>query len=163
VEGATSVRIFGEPVAVRAQIHTLGGFSAHADRDEILDWVSHFRTPGIRIFVVHGEEKSALALAAGLREKGFSRVEVPHHLESVDLGKALGPRSEVKPAASMSLPEKLEALERKARRLRKKLSKAELSEQTASAMDQKAQELAELLDQLESMAALSGKAAEPLS
>ncbi len=105
--------------------------------------------------MVHGEEKSALALAASLREKGFSQVEVPYHLESVDLGKPSMQRSAVKPSVSMSLPERLEALERKARRLRKKVSKAELSDQTASAMERKAQELAEILDQLESMAALS--------
>lgn len=156
VEAAKNVRIFGEPVAVRAKIHTLGGFSAHADRDEILEWVSHFRTPGIRIFVVHGEEKSALALAAGLREKGFSRVEVPSHLDSADLAAPLAPRDLARSQAPKSLPESIATLERRARRLRKKLSRLELSEETASAMARKAQGLEELLDQLEAMAFLGG-------
>lgn len=162
VEGAKSVRIFGEPVAVRAQIHTLGGFSAHADRDEILDWVSHFKTKGIRIFVVHGEEKSSLALAGALKEKGFPRVEVPSHLESVDLGAASAPRPLLRPDTSFSVSEGLAAVERKARRLRKKLSKLGASSQTASAMARKAQELTEMLDQLEAMAALGETSADTI-
>lgn len=161
VEGAKSVKIFGESVAVRAQVHTLGGFSAHADRDEILEWVSHFRTPGIRIFVVHGEEKSSLALAAGLRQKGFSRVEVPSHLESVDLRTPSALRPSFKPDTSVSLPERLAALERKARRMRKKLSKVEAPKETSSAMARKAQELMELMDQLEAMAAAGTSFTDP--
>lgn len=148
VEGAKSVRIFGEPVAVRAQVHTLGGFSAHADRDEILDWVSHFKTKGIRIFVVHGEEKSALALAAGLQEKGFSQVQVPSHLESVDLGAPSAPRPAAKPDRGVPLTERLTVLEKKVRRLRKKLTRHEAPGEAAAATALKAQELEEMLDQL---------------
>lgn len=161
VEGAKNVKILGEPVAVHAQIHTLGGFSAHADRDEILDWISHFRTPGIRIFVVHGEETSALALAASLREKGFSRVEVPSHLEWVDLKAPSAPRPEMESDTPLRLPERLAALERKARRLRKRLSRLEVSQKTASAMARKTQELAELLDHLEAMAAMGASSTDP--
>jgi metallo-beta-lactamase family protein len=154
VDGAKSVRIFGESVAVRARIHTLGGFSAHADREEILDWVAHFRTPGIRIFVVHGEEKSAMALAASLREKGFSQVEVPSHLEFADLAAAPTPRPLPGPAPTVPLPERLLALERRARKIRKRLVRGEPSQQAISAMAAKAEELAALLEQMEAMVSL---------
>ncbi|MEJ5375709.1 MAG: MBL fold metallo-hydrolase [bacterium] len=161
VEGARKVRIFGESVAVRAQIHTLGGFSAHADRDEILDWVSHFRTPGIRIFVIHGEEKSSLALAASLREKGFSRVEVPSYLESADLA-AWAPQEIAElPQAGVSITERLTLVERRLRKLRKKFSRTETSRQVESAVDKKAQMLEELLDQIEVIAGLGARSSDP--
>lgn len=55
VEGARSVSLFGEEVPVRARIHTINGFSAHADRDELLAW-QRAVAPG-RTFLVHGEEQ----------------------------------------------------------------------------------------------------------
>ncbi|MBL0140653.1 MAG: MBL fold metallo-hydrolase [Betaproteobacteria bacterium] len=64
VEGARSVRLFGETVPVRARIHTLGGLSAHADQRALLAWLAGFKRPPSSTFVVHGEEASALAFAA---------------------------------------------------------------------------------------------------
>ena len=56
VEGAKSVRIFGEKVAVRAKVFTIGGFSAHADQADLLNWISHFQDkPAPKVFVIHGE------------------------------------------------------------------------------------------------------------
>jgi metallo-beta-lactamase family protein len=49
------VRLFGEEIPVRAHIHTINGFSAHADRDELLAWHKHCHAA--RTFLVHGEEK----------------------------------------------------------------------------------------------------------
>lgn len=77
VDGATQVRIFGEDIPVRASIHTLGGFSAHADQDALMDWTGSFRTPPRQTFVVHGEESASLAFAERLRsDRGWS-VTVP--------------------------------------------------------------------------------------
>lgn len=59
VDGASAVEIYGERIVVRAKIHTLGGFSAHADQSELLDWISRFKNKP-EIFVVHGEETVAL-------------------------------------------------------------------------------------------------------
>jgi metallo-beta-lactamase family protein len=65
IDGAHSVRIFGEEIPVRAAIHTVNGFSAHADRDELLAW--HGRIDGIeRTFLVHGEEQTMAHFAARL-------------------------------------------------------------------------------------------------
>jgi len=68
-DGAKEVRIHGQSISVRAQIVTLDGFSAHADRDEILRWASGFQRPPARVFVVHGEPQAAQALAGTLRGK----------------------------------------------------------------------------------------------
>ena len=65
------MRIAGEEISVKAQLHTLNGFSAHADRDDLLRWASLF-TKKARFVVVHGEPKSAESLALGLRDAGYS-------------------------------------------------------------------------------------------
>ena len=64
IDGAKTVRLFGEEIPVRAHIHTIGGFSAHADRAELLAW--HARTRAELTFLVHGEEKAMNALAPRL-------------------------------------------------------------------------------------------------
>jgi metallo-beta-lactamase family protein len=55
IDGAKTVQLFGEEIPVRASIHTINGFSAHADRDELLSW--HHRVGAARTFLVHGEEE----------------------------------------------------------------------------------------------------------
>ena len=63
VEGASEVQIFGEPVAVRAQVHNLDGFSAHAGQSELLDWLSGVGPAKPRIVLTHGEDDARAALA----------------------------------------------------------------------------------------------------
>ena len=77
VDGASTVRIFGEEVPVRASIHTIGGLSAHADQAELLGWLRGFRQPPRQTFVVHGEAAAAAALRAAIdREPGWT-AQVP--------------------------------------------------------------------------------------
>jgi metallo-beta-lactamase family protein len=64
IDGAHSIRLFGENVPVRARVHTINGFSAHADRDELLAW--HARSAPRRTFLVHGEMQTMRAFAARL-------------------------------------------------------------------------------------------------
>lgn len=85
-EGAVSIRIFGKDVPVKAKVFTINGLSAHADRDELLRWLSGFKSAPLQTFVVHGEKESALALADTLSEKGWNAV-VPYYLENVELFK----------------------------------------------------------------------------
>lgn len=66
VDGAKRVRLLGEDIHVRADLYTLGGLSAHADRSALLGWLGHFRTAPRRVFVVHGEEAVATSFAADL-------------------------------------------------------------------------------------------------
>jgi metallo-beta-lactamase family protein len=77
VDGARSVRLFRETVPVRADLYTLGGLSAHADRDALLQWLSNFKRPPERVFVVHGEADTAEGFGAKLREEMGWDVEVP--------------------------------------------------------------------------------------
>ena len=63
VDGAKKVTIFGEKINVEAEIYNLEGFSGHADRDGLLDWLSGFRVKPKEIFLVHGEEDSKRAFA----------------------------------------------------------------------------------------------------
>lgn len=62
VDGSKLVKIFGEEISVKANIATIGGFSAHADQKELLDWIGNFRSLPAKIFVIHGEEKSSNCL-----------------------------------------------------------------------------------------------------
>ena len=55
VEGARMVKILGERVVVRAKIFTIGGLSAHADQNGLLEWLGHFKNPALRVYVIHGE------------------------------------------------------------------------------------------------------------
>jgi metallo-beta-lactamase family protein len=64
VEGAKYVRIFGESIAVRAEIHTLGGFSAHAGQSELVEWAHALAASRARFILTHGEPRAR----AGLRD-----------------------------------------------------------------------------------------------
>ncbi|GAA3977053.1 MBL fold metallo-hydrolase [Hymenobacter antarcticus] len=80
--GETEIKMFGEMVPVRCQVKQLHGFSAHADRSELLRWLGQFLAPPKRTFIVHGEPAPAEALAKALREAhGWSNVEVPDYLD----------------------------------------------------------------------------------
>jgi metallo-beta-lactamase family protein len=78
VEKQPRVRIFGEEYVRRAEVHVLNGFSAHADRGELLDWLDRVRSPTLQhVFVVHGEAESSLALAEAIVEREVPNVLVP--------------------------------------------------------------------------------------
>ncbi len=77
VDGARSVRLFREDVPVRADLYTLGGLSAHADREALLAWLACFDAPPRRTFVVHGEESTAESFADAIRILLGWSVEVP--------------------------------------------------------------------------------------
>lgn len=85
VEGAKKVRIFQEDVIVRAKVHTIGGFSAHADQAELLTWIGHFKNPQLKVFIIHGEESASLALAQIIQKTFSFQVQVPHWLETIPL------------------------------------------------------------------------------
>lgn len=77
IEGARYVKLFGETVAVRARIHTLGGFSAHAGQSELLEWFSQVAPSRPRLILTHGEERARTALAACIRERFGLASEAP--------------------------------------------------------------------------------------
>ncbi len=69
VEKAREVSIFGEKIAVRAQIHTLGGFSAHAGQTDLLDWFGCLAGGRPQVFLTHGEKRGREALALKIAER----------------------------------------------------------------------------------------------
>jgi len=75
VDGAKVVRLFGEEIRVRARIYTIGGFSAHADRDELLAWHRLTGNPQ-RTFLVHGEEEAMASFAKQLKDTEVIMPEV---------------------------------------------------------------------------------------
>ncbi len=81
VDGAKTVRLFGEEIAVKAHIHTLGGFSAHADQKGLLEWLSHFNNPQLEVFINHGEEKISIELAEIIRQKFHFKTVIPQWME----------------------------------------------------------------------------------
>jgi metallo-beta-lactamase family protein len=86
VEGAKSVTLFGQSVPVRAGIFTIGGLSAHADRDGLLDWLEHFRRPPRQTFVVHGEAEVADAFVGAIHNRlKWNNVIVPQYGGSVEV------------------------------------------------------------------------------
>ncbi len=84
VDGAKTVEVLGEDIVVRAGIHTLGGFSAHADQGELLDWIGQFKNRP-EIFIVHGEEKSSLAFQAAIKERFGFKTHIPRVAESYEI------------------------------------------------------------------------------
>jgi len=76
VDGARRLSILGSETAVRAEIHTLGGFSAHAGQTQLLQWARGYAASNPRIYLVHGELEAMEALKAKLAGLNM-RVEIP--------------------------------------------------------------------------------------
>jgi len=76
MEGAEEVRIFGESFPLRAEVHTLFGYSAHADREDLLNWLAPQAQTVKNAFVVHGEPDSAQALASAMTTQGYRNVGI---------------------------------------------------------------------------------------
>jgi metallo-beta-lactamase family protein len=85
LDGARSVRIHGQPRPVRAKVVQIHGFSAHADRDELLKWLSKLSVNPRRVFVTHGEVKAAERFGEFLREKTGFETTVPSYNTRVRL------------------------------------------------------------------------------
>lgn len=84
-EKQEKVRIFGDEYRLRAQVKVIDAFSAHADRDELLSWISRTAPHLKGVFVVHGEEEESLALADGISKLGVRHISVPHHGETLSV------------------------------------------------------------------------------
>ena len=63
IEGATEVKLFGEPIAVRAELKSLPGLSGHADKDGLIEWLDAFEEKPKQVFVVHGDEMASEAFS----------------------------------------------------------------------------------------------------
>lgn len=84
VDGAEHVKLLHQRIAVKAKIHTLGGFSAHAGQSQLLDWVSHFEHHP-ELYLVHGELEKMQALQLALRERLNWIANIPEPCEQIAL------------------------------------------------------------------------------
>ena len=85
VDGAKTVKIFGEEVAVNARVEYIEGYSGHADQAGLLHFVDSFVKKPNHIFLVHGEEESQKALRDKINENFDLPVSIPDYCESFDL------------------------------------------------------------------------------
>ncbi|MBN1956351.1 MAG: MBL fold metallo-hydrolase [Anaerolineae bacterium] len=85
VEKQKRVRIFGEEHPLRARVEVINGFSAHADRDELLSWARPILPRLQHVFIVHGDPPAASALAEGLGRLGARQVTVPARGERFEI------------------------------------------------------------------------------
>ncbi|MGI9265491.1 MAG: MBL fold metallo-hydrolase RNA specificity domain-containing protein [Gammaproteobacteria bacterium] len=85
VDGAEKIKLWGEYYPVRASVHTIGGLSAHADQDGLVDWYGAFneRPP---VYLVHGEQRSQEPLAKRLRAEFNAPVQIARRGMKVDIG-----------------------------------------------------------------------------
>lgn len=111
VEGAKTIKLFGEEIAVNARIEYIEGYSGHADQEWLLNFIYSFYTKPKHIFLVHGEEDSQLVLKQKILENTDIPVTIPEYGETYEI------EDTIKLAEKMHMPAKyrplrLEVLER---------------------------------------------------
>lgn len=85
VDGAKKVFIYGEPVAVKARVHTLGGFSAHAGQSDLINWFGIVAPSKPRVVLTHGDDGPRTALAKLIAEKHGITPELPNVGDTITL------------------------------------------------------------------------------
>jgi len=85
VEGAKSVSIYGEKVTVRAKVHTLNGFSAHAGQTDLLKWFCPLAASRPRVLITHGEDTPRKSLSAVIRQRFGVLPELPAQGDTVEI------------------------------------------------------------------------------
>jgi metallo-beta-lactamase family protein len=85
LEKPETIRIFGEEYELKARVERISGFSAHADKEELHQWISSLKTPPRKVFITHGEEKAAMAFQKFLSEKTGWDCVVPEYEQEVRL------------------------------------------------------------------------------
>jgi metallo-beta-lactamase family protein len=102
VDGAKSVKIFGQNITVRASVHTLSGFSAHASQTDLLKWFAAIAPSKPRVVLTHGEDKQRKALSLKIQQRFGLTPELPEQGDVIDLEPAIPvemPRAATKEAA----------------------------------------------------------------
>ena len=85
LDGVKEIRLLGQYYPVKMNIEQINGFSAHADQDGLLEWLSDIRVPPRCVFVTHGEDKAAASFARLLTEKTGWKTVVPQYKDTIEL------------------------------------------------------------------------------
>ena len=125
VEGIKRVRVMGEEVAVKAQSQVMNGFSAHADTDQLMDWINNFQSPKpAKIFIVHGEAQGQEFLKSRIQKEYQGEAYIPFRGDTVVIhGRACELQPSNIPAVSveMEMEEQLAIFDAEYRNLRHKV------------------------------------------
>jgi len=100
VDGAKTIRIYNEDIAVKAKVWTINGFSAHAGQSQLLEWLENFQNKKMRVFLVHGESSAQDQLASLIRQKLGFEVTIPEYLEEIILKVGAGMEEFKQPQAA---------------------------------------------------------------
>jgi metallo-beta-lactamase family protein len=85
VDGAKEVSIFGQRIAVRASVHTMGGFSAHAGQHDLLEWFGSIAPSKPKLIVTHGEDRARTTLAELIKKRHGIRAALPALGEVIEI------------------------------------------------------------------------------
>jgi len=85
LDGAKTVKLFGEEINIKSNIYSIQGFSGHADQRGLLDWVAGFKSKPAKIFLTHGEEEATSELSRLIGEKFNIPTEVPKMGQTIEL------------------------------------------------------------------------------
>ena len=125
VDGISKVRVLGEEVAVRAKIEVLDGFSAHADANQIISWLSHMKNnKPAKVFIVHGETPAQEALKERIQDELGLEGYIPFRGDAVTIaGRAATVIPSNIPAVSveMEMEDVLREFDEEYRQLRKRI------------------------------------------
>ena len=121
LDGAESVRLFGEEIAVRARLVNFKGLSSHADRDHLLEWIGGVSPAPRHVFVVHGDAEVAPAFAARLEGMGLT-AHAPLWQEEYDLMTNAMLAAGVQPPRKAPAPERESPAFQRARTAGKRLT-----------------------------------------
>ena len=84
VERQPEIKIFGRNYALNAHVEVMNAFSAHAGREELLQFGGRFKDCAEKVLLVHGEENAMDALQSGLEENGQNNVAIQEYAEPVE-------------------------------------------------------------------------------
>ncbi|RLA06156.1 MAG: MBL fold metallo-hydrolase, partial [Gammaproteobacteria bacterium] len=84
VDGVKKVKLWGDYYPVRAQVHTIGGLSAHADQNDLVDWYDAFENKP-PVYLVHGEERAQKPLVAKLKNDLNAPASIAVYEQTIDI------------------------------------------------------------------------------
>ncbi len=86
VEGDKTIKVFGEHIDVNASVHTINGFSSHADQNELIEWLSALKNRAeTKIYLIHGDEDKMTIFKEKITHLGFNAY-IPSYAEDIELG-----------------------------------------------------------------------------
>ncbi len=151
VDGAKTVKIFGEEITVNAQVKYIESFSGHADKTGLLDFVKSFRRKPKQIFLIHGDEEAQLSLSDSIHDDFGTPVEIPYRGDVYEItSRRLAKVAEIKSPnenkyARLELLERIETLREEINEMASIIND-DLKRETS---DKKVEELTEKIKQLE--------------